>query len=172
MYTCRSFSSTDIRFLVGGLSLIYQEKLGSHTQSHTHTHTRFHVIWGCSIGIMVFLLYKLYFISPYTETYPLQETFLDFQKKYFCMIYKLLSSKIPPQGQKLPVLLSLWTPHIVINNRYTHVNCVILLLILLLLLFLILLFFHSVENQTVRKWHIHLIWVKHLWKQIQKIPSY
>ncbi len=37
---------------------------GTHTHTHTHTHTCFHVLWGLCIGVMVFLLYKLYFWSP------------------------------------------------------------------------------------------------------------
>ncbi len=46
----------------------------THTHTHTHTHTQvcFCELWGHSIGIMVFILYKPYFLSPYT--YPLQQT--------------------------------------------------------------------------------------------------
>jgi len=40
----------------------------THTQTHTHTHTHTHFcfceLWGHSIGVMVFILYKPYFLSP------------------------------------------------------------------------------------------------------------
>ncbi len=37
--------------------------------THTHTHT-FCELWGLSIGVMVFILYKPYFLSPYTNPTP------------------------------------------------------------------------------------------------------
>ncbi len=40
----------------------------NHTQTHTHTHTHTHVgfygLRGLSIGVMVFILYKLYVLLP------------------------------------------------------------------------------------------------------------
>ncbi len=41
------------------------------THAHTHTHTHTHTCWflwlrGLSIGVMVFILYKLYVLLPYT----------------------------------------------------------------------------------------------------------
>ncbi len=59
----------------------------SHTHTHTHTHTRTHThththtphththvgfygLRGLSIGIMVFILYKLYVLLPYTYPTP------------------------------------------------------------------------------------------------------
>uniref|UniRef100_A0A8C2JL37 Uncharacterized protein n=1 Tax=Cyprinus carpio TaxID=7962 RepID=A0A8C2JL37_CYPCA len=43
-----------------------------HTHTHTHTHTHcFHVLRVHSIGIMVFLLYKPYILSPHTKLQPL-----------------------------------------------------------------------------------------------------
>jgi len=40
------------------------------TQANTHTHTCTHslayVVYGDSIGVMVFILYKLYVLLPYT----------------------------------------------------------------------------------------------------------
>ncbi len=63
-----------------------------HTQAytHTHTHARTHVgfcgLWGLSIGVMVFILYKLYVLLPYTYTTPKLSPHrrlcasLDFQK--------------------------------------------------------------------------------------------
>ncbi len=47
----------------------------SHTHTHTHTHTHHHM-WvsmfygGLSIDVMVFILYKLYILSPYTAPIP------------------------------------------------------------------------------------------------------
>ncbi len=37
---------------------------------HTHTHTRFLWFTGLSIGVMVFILYKLYVLLPHTEPTP------------------------------------------------------------------------------------------------------
>ncbi len=46
----------------------------THTQRHTHTHTHTHVgfygLRGLSIGVMVFILYKLYVLLPYTYPTP------------------------------------------------------------------------------------------------------
>jgi len=44
--------------------------LCAHTHTHTtHTHTQvcFCELWGHSIGVMVFILYKLYILLPYTS---------------------------------------------------------------------------------------------------------
>ncbi len=38
--------------------------------THTHTHVGFYGLWGLSIGIMVFILYKLYVLLPYTYPTP------------------------------------------------------------------------------------------------------
>ncbi len=52
----------------------------------THTHVWLLSLWDLSIGVMVFLLYKLYFLSPYTNPTPKPTphrklyAFLDFQK--------------------------------------------------------------------------------------------
>ncbi len=61
--------------LVGtfGLSLTHSHThTDTHTVTHTHTHTHTHVgfygLRGLSIGVMVFILYKLYVLLPYT--YP------------------------------------------------------------------------------------------------------
>ncbi len=37
-----------------------------HTHTHTHTHVGFYDLRGISIGVMVFILYKLYVLLPYT----------------------------------------------------------------------------------------------------------
>ncbi len=46
----------------------------THTRTHTHTHTHTHVVFyglrGLSIGVMVFILYKLYVLLPYTYPTP------------------------------------------------------------------------------------------------------
>ncbi len=39
-----------------------------HPHTHTHTHVGFYGLRGLSIGVMVFILYKLYVLLPYT--YP------------------------------------------------------------------------------------------------------
>ncbi len=69
-----------------------------HTQHNTHTHTHTHVgfygLWGLSIGVMVFILYKLYVLLPYTYPTPKLSphrrrcisTFPP--KNLLCMIYK------------------------------------------------------------------------------------
>ncbi len=42
----------------------------THTNTHTHQHTHvgFYGLRGLSIGVMVFILYKLYVLLPYTYT--------------------------------------------------------------------------------------------------------
>ncbi len=42
----------------------------THTHTHTHTHVGFYGLWGLSIGVMVFILYKLYVLLPYTYPTP------------------------------------------------------------------------------------------------------
>ncbi len=43
-------------------------RLSAHT--HTHTHVGFYGLRGLSIGVMVFILYKLYVLLPYTYPTP------------------------------------------------------------------------------------------------------
>ncbi len=58
----------------------------THTHTHTHTHVGFCGLWGLSIGVMVFILYNLYVLLPYTYPTPKLSphrrlcAFLDFQK--------------------------------------------------------------------------------------------
>ncbi len=58
----------------------------THTHTHTHTHVGFCGLWGLSIGVMVFILNKLYVLLPYTYPTPKLSphrrlcAFLDFQK--------------------------------------------------------------------------------------------
>ncbi len=62
--------------------------------AHAHTHVRFCEKWGHPIGVMVFILYKLYVLLPYT--YPIPKLsphrrlcISTFPKKTsLCMIYK------------------------------------------------------------------------------------
>ncbi len=66
----------------------------THTHTHTHTHVGFCGLWGLSIGVMVFILNKLYVLLPYT--YPIPKLspqrrlcISTFPKKTsLCMIYK------------------------------------------------------------------------------------
>ncbi len=66
----------------------------THTHTHTHTHVRFCEKWGHPIGVMVFILYKLYVLLPYTYPTPKLSPhrrlcISTFPKKTsLCMIYK------------------------------------------------------------------------------------
>ncbi len=67
----------------------------THTHTHTHTHTRwFYGLRGLSIGVMVFILYKLYVLLPYTyptpKLSPHRRRCISIfpQKNSLCMIYK------------------------------------------------------------------------------------
>ncbi len=42
----------------------------AHTHTRTHTHVGFYGLRGLSIGVMVFILYKLYVLLPYTYPTP------------------------------------------------------------------------------------------------------
>ncbi len=65
-----------------------------HTHTHTHTYVGFYGLRGLSIGVMVFILYKLYVLLPYTYPTPKLSphrrrcisTFPP--KNLLCMIYK------------------------------------------------------------------------------------
>ncbi len=62
--------------------------------THTHTHVGFYGLRGLSIGVMVFILYKLYVLLPYTYPTPKlsphrRQCISTFpQKNSLCMIYK------------------------------------------------------------------------------------
>ncbi len=66
----------------------------THTDTHTHTHVGFYGLRGLFIGVMVFILYKLYVLLPYTYPTPKLSphrrrcisTFPP--KNLLCMIYK------------------------------------------------------------------------------------
>ncbi len=62
--------------------------------THTHTHVGFYGLRGLSIGVMVFILYKLYVLLPYTYPKPKLSPhrrrciYIIPQKNSLCMIYK------------------------------------------------------------------------------------
>ncbi len=66
----------------------------THTHTHTHTHVGFYGLQGLSIGVMVFILYKLYVLLPYTYPTPKLSPhrrrciYIFPQKNSLCMIYK------------------------------------------------------------------------------------
>ncbi len=65
------------------------------TLKHTHTHVGFPCFMGTFL--MVFILYKLYFLSPTPKPTPHRKlcAFLVFQNTLFCMIYKPFSLRGP-----------------------------------------------------------------------------
>ncbi len=66
----------------------------THTHTQTHTHVGFYGLRGLSIGVMVFILYKLYVLLPYTYPTPKlsphrRRCISAFPpKNLLCMIYK------------------------------------------------------------------------------------
>ncbi len=46
------------------------QRAHTHTHTQTHTHVGFYGLRGLSIGVMVFILYKLYVLLPYTYPTP------------------------------------------------------------------------------------------------------
>ncbi len=67
----------------------------THARTHTHTHVVFYGLRGLSIGVMVFILYKLYVLLPYTYPTPKLSPHrrrwcisIFPQKNSLCMIYK------------------------------------------------------------------------------------
>ncbi len=66
----------------------------AHTHTHTHTRVCFCELCGDCIGVMVFILYKLYFLLPFTNPTPKPTPYRKLciftfsKKKKFCMIYK------------------------------------------------------------------------------------
>ncbi len=66
----------------------------TNTHTHTHTHVGFYGLRGLSIGVMVFILYKLYVLLPYTYPTPklsphrIRCISIFPQKNSLCMIYK------------------------------------------------------------------------------------
>ncbi len=111
----------------------------THTHTHTHTHMLgFHVLWGLSIDVMVFILYKLYILSPYTAPIPKpnhhrrHSAILHFQKTSLSLIYKLVSSwgpkNVPTRTRILDIaiLVGTFCPHNVgftwTTRTHTHTH--------------------------------------------------
>ncbi len=114
---------------VSPLTVRLSEHSHTHTLTHTHTHMLgFHVLWGLSIDVMVFILYKLYILSPYTAPIPKpnhhrrHSAILHFQKTSLSLIYKLVSSwgpkNVPTRTRILDIAIVVGTfcPH---NVGYT-----------------------------------------------------
>ncbi len=66
----------------------------THARTHTHTHVGFYGLRGLSLGILVFILYKLYVLLPYTyptpKLSPHRRRCISIfpPKNSLCMIYK------------------------------------------------------------------------------------
>ncbi len=99
--------------------------------THSHTNTCFAILVGTSIDVMVFLLYRPYILSSYTNPTPKLSphrrlfAFLDFQKTSFFVIYKLVYPWRPqfrsPPWHKSPwvCVYSCLSPHRYIKT-HTH----------------------------------------------------
>ncbi len=78
----------------GNCQCTWSQASPPHTHTHTHTHVGFYGLRGLSIGIMVFILYKLYVLLPYTYPTPKHSPhrrrciYIFPQKNSLCMIYK------------------------------------------------------------------------------------
>ncbi len=111
--------------------------VSDHTHTHTHARTHmlgFHVLWGLSIDVMVFILYKLYILSPYTAPIPKpnhhrrHSAILHFQKTSLSLIYKLVSSwgpkNVPTRTRILDIAIVVGTfcPHNVGYTWTTHTH--------------------------------------------------
>ncbi len=114
------------------------ENTNTHTHTHTHTDTCFAILVGTLIGVMVFLLYRPYILSPYTNPTPKLSphrrlfAFLHFQKTSFCVIYKLVY-RWRPQFRSPPWHKSPWvcvysglSPHRYIKTK-THTQAYLIM---------------------------------------------
>ncbi len=72
----------------------YHTHTHTHAHAHAHAHVGFYGLRGLSIGVMVFILYKLYVLLPYTyptpKLSPHRRRCISIfpQKNSLCMIYK------------------------------------------------------------------------------------
>ncbi len=70
-------------------------------------------------GVIMFLLYKLYFLSPNPKTTPHSklQVVLDLQKTSFCMIYKLVSKNVPTRSKFtcITILVGTFGPYKIVN---------------------------------------------------------
>ncbi len=74
-------------------SMNFASFICSPTQTHTHRHSCECGLRGLSIGVMVFILYKFYILSPYPKPATLQNywQFLNFKKHSFvCFLSHLV----------------------------------------------------------------------------------
>ncbi len=111
----------------------------THTHTHTHTHVGFCGLWGLSIGVMVFILNKLYVLLPYTYPTPKLSPHrrlcasLDFQKKTpFSMFFKPFELRghrqcphKPPSycnTSVIPMSLYKFVPHKPHTHTHTHTH--------------------------------------------------
>ncbi len=69
--------------------------------THTHTHVCFCELWGHHIGVMVFKLYKPYFLSPYINP-TLKPTNIISQKVYISN--KCCSTEFSSEEQQISIL--------------------------------------------------------------------
>ncbi len=95
---CLSFLSGVVHWTV--CVIVSFKVLSEHTHivmcnnTHTHTHVVFYGLRGLSIGVMVFILYKLYVLLPYTYPTPKLSPhrrrciYIFPQKNSLSMIYK------------------------------------------------------------------------------------
>ncbi len=70
---------------------LVESEMQTHKQAentHTHTHVGFYDLRGLSIGVMFFILYKLYVLLPYTYPTPKLSPHRRPPKNAHCMIYK------------------------------------------------------------------------------------
>ncbi len=75
------------------------------TRTHARIHTLcFHLSWGHSVDIMVFILYKLYFLSPYPNLTPKPTTDTEnFLQLRFSKLHSVWFRSVFPHGhQKCP----------------------------------------------------------------------
>ncbi len=94
MYQCMNPSEWLLNKYLAHSSLTEYVCMHVYTHTHTHTHVVFNGLRGLSIGVMVFILYKLYVLLPYTYPTPKLSphrrrcisTFPP--KNSLCMIYK------------------------------------------------------------------------------------
>ncbi len=100
-----------------------------HTDTQTHRHTDtvvcFCELWGHSIGVMVFILYKPYFLSPYTNPTPKPTpyrklcAFLLSQQKYVWFINLLKYGDMGTCPHKSP---SPCNTHVIPMSLYKFVS--------------------------------------------------
>ncbi len=110
----------------------------SSLNTHTHTHVGFYGLRGLSIGVMVFILYKLYVLLPYTyptpKLSPHRRRCISIfpQKNSLCMIYKRFKlwghwkcphkSPSPCNTYVIPMYYTNLCPHKPHKHAHTHTH--------------------------------------------------